>query len=165
MPIVRYLSLRNPFLVDHLTEILHKNLEIGTIWREDESSQQLLRLYKTKITLVFSRIRIGTIIYAKWMAVIAPRIFLYRLKSFNWTWLEWCDQTSYNFFIFFFTTVQCLSSEPAFGQAFKSPTLWRGPSLKPLNWRHDVNAAATILTFSALQGLSFPQAKLFMPLE
>jgi len=40
------LSQKNPFPTDHLTEILHENLSISAFWREDESNQQLLRLYK-----------------------------------------------------------------------------------------------------------------------
>jgi len=40
------LSHKNPFLTDHLTEMLHENLQITAFWREDESDQQLLRLNK-----------------------------------------------------------------------------------------------------------------------
>ena len=52
---------KKQFLIDHLTEILHKNLSITAFSREDESNQQLLRLYKTERTLIFGRILIGTI--------------------------------------------------------------------------------------------------------
>jgi len=52
---------KNPFLVDHLTEILHANLLISAFWREGESNQQLLRRYKIERNLIFGRIQIGTI--------------------------------------------------------------------------------------------------------
>jgi len=46
------LSQNHSFLIDHLTEILHKNLN----QREGESSQQHLRLYKIEKTSSFGPI-------------------------------------------------------------------------------------------------------------
>jgi len=45
---------------------MHENLLISAFWREDESNQQLLRLYKLERILIFDRIQIGTIYLRKW---------------------------------------------------------------------------------------------------
>jgi len=59
------ISQKNPFLTDHLTKILHENLLISAFWREDESNQQFLRLFKIERILSFGRIQIWTIYLRK----------------------------------------------------------------------------------------------------
>ena len=71
-------SQKDSFLVDHLTDLLHKihqsshwlhrtlmHIKINAFRREDESNQQLLRLYKIERTSIFDRILIGTIYLRK----------------------------------------------------------------------------------------------------
>ena len=42
------------------------NLQISAFRREDESNQQLLRLYRIERVLIIDRIQIGTIYLRKW---------------------------------------------------------------------------------------------------
>ena len=50
-----YKAKKSPFLIDHLTEIMHKTSKTIAFWREDESNQQLLHLYKIERSLTFGR--------------------------------------------------------------------------------------------------------------